>query len=223
MLRALVAMLLLANLAFFAWTQGWLDSVVGTRSIGDREPERFARQVRPELVRIVAPGAASEPASNALACLEAGPFTDAEFTEAQSAVQPLLAAVTSADVKIEQPGTWIVYMGRYATRAALTKKADELKRRKLPFEEVTDNPTLVPGLSLGRFDARAAATNALERFAQQGIQTARVVEFAPASTRHVLRVNKADAALAAQLLALKSAALRKGFAACARPPTSEAR
>ena len=46
MLRALIAALLLANLAFFAWTQGWLDSVVGVRSIGDREPERLLRQDR---------------------------------------------------------------------------------------------------------------------------------------------------------------------------------
>lgn len=221
MLRALIVALLLANLAFFAWTQGWLDSVVGVRSIGDREPERLLRQVRPELIRILpadaASGAASEPASTALACFEAGPFTDAEISAAQAAVQTALPAGSWAAVKTEQPGTWLVYMGRYADREALTKKEDELKRRKAVYEEINAPPALAPGLSLGRFEQRAAAATALEQFTQQGIRTARVVELAPASNRHVLRVEKADTALATQLATLKADALGKGFAACAKP------
>lgn len=67
MLRALVLVLVLANLAFFVWSQGWLDGdassgdagLVGVRSIGDREPERLGRQVRPEAVTLLpnaAPG-----------------------------------------------------------------------------------------------------------------------------------------------------------------------
>ena len=80
MLRALVVALLLVNLAFFAWTQGWLDSVTGVRAIGDREPERLARQVLPESVRILSAGssAAEESAPPTLSCMEAGPLTDAE-------------------------------------------------------------------------------------------------------------------------------------------------
>lgn len=225
MLRALVALLLFANMVFFAWTQGWLDNVVGPRSTGDREPERMLRQVHPELIRILPPGAASA-ASAAVAvgaigagrCFEAGPFGDAEVAAAQAAAQAALPAGSWVTIRTEQPGTWLVYMGRYASREALTKKEDELKRRKLPYEELRDHPTLAPGLSLGRFDARAAATQALDRFAQQGIQTARVVELAPASNRHVLRVEKADAALSAKLAALKAEALGRGFAACDPPP-----
>ena len=222
MLRALIALLLLGNLAFFAWTQGWLDDIVGVRSTGDREPERLLRQVHPELIRILPAGAASGAAAEVAAtrCLEAGPFGDAEITAAQAAAQVALPAGSWVTVNTEQPGTWIVYMGRYATAEALTKKEDELKRRKLPFEEVRDTAALAPGLSLGRFDTRAGATQALDRFAQLGIHTARVVERAPASTRHVLRVEKADAALAARIAALSVDALGKGFAACERPPSS---
>ena len=53
MLRAIVLLLLLANLGFYAWTQGQLDGVVGVRAQGDREPERLARQVRADSVRIL--------------------------------------------------------------------------------------------------------------------------------------------------------------------------
>lgn len=56
MLRLLVLLLAMANLAFLAWSTGWLDDVVGVRAIGDREPERLQRQVRPETIRILPSG-----------------------------------------------------------------------------------------------------------------------------------------------------------------------
>ncbi|MEO8280243.1 MAG: SPOR domain-containing protein [Ideonella sp.] len=52
MLRLLAVALLAANLLYFGWSLGWLDRVVGIRAVGDREPERLARQVRPELVEL---------------------------------------------------------------------------------------------------------------------------------------------------------------------------
>ena len=216
MLRALIVALLLANVAFFAWTQGWLDAFVGVRSTGDREPERLQRQVRPELIRIL-PDTGGAVAAAALACFEAGPFTDGEIGAAQTAAQAALPAGSWTTVRTEQPGTWIVYMGRYASREALTKKEDEIKRRKLPYEEIGEPPALAPGLSLGRFDQRPAAVQALAQFTAQGVRTARVVELAPASIRHVLRIDQADAALSTQLAALRADALGKGFAACATP------
>ena len=225
MLRALVAALLLANLGFYAWSQGWLDEVVGVRAAGEHEPERMARQVRPESVRILAAGAAvdaatlssSAPTLPAFACLEAGPFSDAELSAAQTAAQSGLPGVALADVKLDKAGVWLVYMGRFATRDALTKKQDELKRRNTPFDEVREPAALAPGLSLGRFGERAAANKALESFSQQGVHTARVVELTPASSSHVLRLEKADSALAAQATALKLSGLGKGFAPCAKP------
>lgn len=216
MLRALIVLLLLANALFFAWTQGWLDGVVGVRSIGDREPERMQRQVRPELIRILPPDAASNPASAASAasaaasdpvntsCLETGPYGDAELSAVQAAAQGALPAGSWIMARNEQPGQWIVYMGRYATREALVKKEDELKRRRLKYEELRVPSALTPGLSLGRYEQRPAALQALERFSEQGIRTARVVELSPAVPRHVLRVERADAALAARLAALRS-------------------
>jgi len=219
MLRALVLALLVANLAFYAWSQGWLDSVVGTRSIGDREPERLARQVRPEVLRILSAGpsldaATTAAAPSALACLEAGPFTDAELSAAQATAQSALPGTPLVDVKVDKPGSWMVYMGRYASREAMTKKEDELKRRKTPYEEVREPAALAPGLSLGRFDERAAAAKALDAFTEQGVRTARVVEVAPASSSHLLRIEKADAALVTQATAVR---LTKGFAPCTRP------
>lgn len=214
MLRALVGLLLLANLAFYVWTLGWLDDIVGVRAIGDREPERLQRQVRPETVRLLPAGAPASAASTPSACLEAGPFGATELAAAQTALQAALPGAGWVTARAVSPGQWLVYLGRFATRDALARKEEEIKRRKLPYEEIRDDAALAPGLSLGRFGDRAAAAQALEQFVRQGVRSARVVEGPAAASGQLLRVEQADATQAARLLALKGNALGKGFAAC---------
>jgi hypothetical protein len=62
MLRAIVVALLVANLGYYAWTQGAL-AVFGTQPerFNQTEPQRLQQQVRPELLQIVrvAPAAAA--------------------------------------------------------------------------------------------------------------------------------------------------------------------
>ena len=217
MLKAAVLALLLANLAFFAWTQGWLDTVVGIRSIGDREPERLLRQVNPELIRVLPP--LDVAAVKTPACLEAGPFTATELAAAESALRaawPGAPAGAWASVQTDLPGAWIVYMGRYPNLDVMNRKQEELGRRNVPFETVTSPAALEPGLSLGRFDDRARASQALEQFVQQGIRTARVVELSAPTSSYRLRADAVDAARAAQLAGLSADALDgKTFSACA--------
>lgn len=235
MLKRLVLLLLLANLAFFAWTQGWLDSVVGVRPTGDREPERLARQVRPESITILSPEAVRAAAAAAAAaasaasastatapsagsaCLEAGPFATGASVSAVAVLQrlqPPLPAGSWADVRVDKPGVYIVYMGRFANRDALAKKEEELRRTRIVFEEVREPADLQPGFSLGRYEQRALADRALDQLAQRGIRTARVVELAAPAQLHMLRVEKADKALAAQLTGLRAEPLGRGFVPC---------
>ena len=222
MLRLVLLALIVANLGFYSWTQGWLDNVVGIRAIGDREPERLARQVRPETVVILPPEAAASSSANAaLACLETGPFSATELAAANAALKQALPNVAEgswAEVKTDTPGTWIVYMGKFVDTETLTKKEQDLKRLKLNFEVLRAPPALDRGLSLGRFDLRAAADTALERFTQQGVRSARVVELSAPGSATLLRAARADEALAAQLLALKAGGLGKGFVACTKAP-----
>ena len=224
MLRALVLALLVANLCFWAWTQGWLDGVVGLRASGDREPERLGRQVRPESVRILPPAAAASAASTAdgaalVACLESGPFASAAAASAAEAALrgalPALPRERWAAVKTDLPGTWIVYMGKYDSPDLLARKEDELKRRKVEYTALQGNPALEPGLLLGRFDERGAADKALAQLVRQGVRSAHVVETAASASAHTLRITRADPPLAAQLTALTGDALGRGFTPCA--------
>lgn len=228
--------LVLANAGYFAWTQGWLDEVIGVRADSQREPERLARQMRPETVQILSPIsaggsltapmiAAAAPTATAASsvvgsCLEAGPFSAAEVDAAAAAAQATLPPGSWADVKTDKPGVWLLYMGRYGDREMLAKKKEEIGRMKLPFEDVRSPPALDPGLGLGRFDNRANAENALAQVALRGVKSARVVELTPVVSTHVLRVDAADAALVKQLAELKGGALGKGFGPCAKLATN---
>jgi len=244
MLRWLVLALVAANLVFWAWTQGWLDDVIGVGPDSDREPRRLARQVRPEAIRIlgpaevrvVAPAASAasvtpdEPAvveprpgadssapaaTTSEACLEAGPFTPSELVAAEAAlVRASLPLGSWVDVRVDKPGTWIVYLGRFPQRDQLEKTVEELRRLKIAFEELGKVPDLEPGLALGRYDTREAAETALAALSQRGVRSARVVVIAAPTTRHLLRIERADANLRTQVAALRSSALGAGFQRC---------
>ena len=220
MLRAWVALLLLANAAFFAWSQGWLDGLTGFHARGDREPERALRQVHPEAVKVLTPQSVADAASAAearFACLEAGPFGPAEANAVEAALTGVLPIGRWTRVKVDTPAVWIVYMGKYPSREALQKKEDELARIKVTFEAVKNAPEFEPGLALGRFDDRASAEAALAQLTQRGVRSAKVVELSKPSTAQLLRVTRADTELAAKLAALKVDTRALGFAACARP------
>jgi hypothetical protein len=227
MLRALLLLLLLANALFFVWTRGWLAPAWPPPGRGDHEPGRLTAQVRPETVVVVTPAAAAAAGAAAAAarpvCLEAGPLSDAE-------IEPAIAALTEAGVpegkwqreRVERPGTWAVYFGRFADDAALRAKQDELSRLKLAPQPVTAPPELVPGLMFAPAARREDADAALAALAQRGVRTARVVALPPPPPQHWLRAAQADADLQARLLALKSPALAgvagAGFIACAKTP-----
>lgn len=219
MLRLLVVVLVLANLGFYAWTQGLLDGVVGVRPTGDREPERLSRQVHPETIRVLPPASAVMVSAAAPACLEAGPYTPAQIAAAEGALQSVLPAGSWVNVKTETPAVWVVYMGKYSSREALKKKADELKQLKISFEEVRNNPELEGGLALGRYDSRAAAEKALADVAQKGVRTGKVATLSQPTVQHRLRVEGADTPLQSRLTGLRAEALQGlAFAPCAARP-----
>lgn len=244
MLRALVAALLVANLLALAWTFGWIDALPGGGRHPEREPERIERQVNADAVQLIAPTAASAalqaaaavrtqlpapPASAAPAdaaasraeperavCLEAGPFAAAEVAAAERGLRDLQwPGLSWIDVKSERSGLYMVYLGRFTDDAAMTRRRDELRRQQISVDELRSSPALQPGLSFGRFDSRAAADAAVERLAQRGVKSARVVVLVAPVVVTQLRVERADAALAARLAQLNLPPAGSGFKACA--------
>lgn len=231
MLRLVVLLLLIANAGFWSWRQGWLaplHTLIGARPEGEREPERMARQVRPDAIRLIpaesasaprrapAPSPASpDPAAASVpstACLEAGPFGAAEAGAIESLVKAALPGGGWTVRELAPP--WWVAMGPYPDVEQLQKKRDELSRRGIAPEQPAGTRLLV----LSRHDSRSAADAELAALSDRGVRTARVIAATPAPQRAV-RVAQADAAQQATLAALPADKLRgKAFTACGGGP-----
>lgn len=99
MLRALLVALLVANLLFFAFTRGALDGLLGLQAT--REPERLARQVRPETIRLQPMSAASTP-RDVRVCLETPPFGAGDAPAVEAVLAANLPAGSWSDARGER-------------------------------------------------------------------------------------------------------------------------
>lgn len=114
MLRSLVLILLIVNAVFLAWSQGWLNQVIGVQPNAQHEPQRMAQQVHADKIVVLgqqatdpAGGSASAvppvgdvPAASG-AALGAASVAASSASSASSApgnAWPLPASAPSADV-----------------------------------------------------------------------------------------------------------------------------
>jgi hypothetical protein len=221
MLRVLLLLVLLANAVVYGWLQGWFAPGWPPPRAHEREPERLAAQVRPELVAVLpspAASAALDAAREAAAqCLQAGPFGDVELAAAEAT---LLAAQLPAGSWARtpvQPLPWLLSAGRPADADARRAREEELRRLNLPFELLeapAAGAALAGTLVLSRHPSREAAEAALAALAAAGLRGARVVEQENPPPQFWLRAERADAALQERLRALPPQALAGGFVSC---------
>ena len=220
MLRLLALTLLLLNGVYFAWAQGLLQAY-GFGPVAQSEPQRLAQQIQPHALRVLTAAeqlalsdVAAQPVSKSAPCLQAGLFDETQSARLRTALAS--SGLSEASWLLEEavaPGRWIVYMGKFATAEALTKKRSELGNLNLKLQPLT-NPALEPGLSLGGFDNQAGAIGLLETLGQRGVRTAQVVQEYPSVRGTRLRVPAADEALRARLDALKPVLAGKPWVAC---------
>lgn len=114
MLRSLVLILLIVNAAFFAWSQGWLNQMVGVQPNAQHEPQRLSQQIHADKIVVLAPKGAddttdkpneydadsSSPGSNTVASTAA--------SEASAVASAATSTATPASAAGSTPGTAIV-------------------------------------------------------------------------------------------------------------------
>ncbi|WHZ09997.1 MAG: hypothetical protein OJF60_000436 [Burkholderiaceae bacterium] len=227
MLRRIALLLLLANLAYFAWAQGLLQ-LFGWAPQRQSEPQRMAQQIEPSALELRPPAlhgpsvAAAAPQSAAVAasaatvvsCLRAGPFSDEQSAIVRRAAgNSLPDGSWRLDPVVVTPARWIVYLGKYGSADALAAMQTRLEQQGVPATAVA-NPALAPGLALGSYDSRAAAQRALSQFEQQGAPPAQVVQDRVAQRGQLLTLPAVDDKLRARLDNLQSALAGKPLVAC---------
>jgi hypothetical protein len=216
MLRLAVLLLLLANSAYYAWSQGWLAGA-GLEPVRQTEPQRLHQQIKPEALRVMPiddPKAIESMSGTAKApeCLQAGPFEDSQAASLRQAMDGWPAGSWSIESTVE-PARWIVYMGKYLTPENVSRKKGELRQMGVSFEAPA-NPSLEPGLSLGAFATEAEAKTQMEALAQRGIRTAKVVQERPEVHGQLLKLAAVDDGLRTRLDNLKPALNGKALQAC---------
>jgi len=177
MLRLAVLILLLANAAYFAWSQGLLRAW-GLAPAVQTEPQRLNQQIRPDAVRVLNPKESKEleaATAKPPECLQAGLFDERQVERLQKALAGVLPSSAWSFEPVQVAGRWIVYMGPYPNAEALNKKRAELRQRNVLMEDLR-NSALEPGISLGGFDDEATANKSLSALAQRGVRTARVMK-----------------------------------------------
>ena len=211
MLRLLVGLLVAANLAFWGWTQPGIAQALGLPSGSEREPLRLARQQQPEAIRVLparasasaasaadgsAPASEAGPAGDGAsapglpACLEPPALSAGQLALAVRSLQQAgVAAGAWVEMRRDLPGQWVVYMGRFADREQLQRKATELSSLALSYEQILSGE-LAPGLQLGEFDSAAQAQARLNQLQGRGVRTARVLTTQPPSQELRLRADR---------------------------------
>jgi hypothetical protein len=229
MLRLLVLLLALANVAYFAWTRGTLAPLGMAPSV-QTEPQRMATQIRPEAIRLLTAdealqiensGSAARPGNGASAaadaaapeCLQAGLFNEQQTTALRVSLEKALPAGSWQFESSAEPARWIVYMGKYANEDALAKKRSELRQLGVAFRSV-NNEALAPGLALASFAQQADADKELARIAGKGVRTARVVQERAEARGQIVKFAAVDSELRTQLDGLKAQFEGKALRAC---------
>lgn len=217
MLRLIVLLLLLANGAYYAWSQGLLLPW-GLGPTQQSEPQRVAQQIRPESVRVL-PGdelrrmeSLAAQAPRPPECLQAGPLDEGMIAALRPVVEGWPIGSWNFEPVVEPP-RWIIYMGKYAGVEQVARKRAELRQLGVSFEPLS-NPELEPGLSLGGFASEAAANQQLETLAARGVRTARVVQERPEQRGQRLLLPAVDDNLRPRLEEIKTMLAVRPLRAC---------
>lgn len=221
-MRALFLLLVLANIAFFAWSRYFAPADASA------DPAPLARQIEPGKLRVVRPGevpagapkpatgtttvtaAAPEPppavAQNLAAlaelasCMEWGSFTLADAPKAEKALEPLSLGPRLAQRRTEELAGWWVFIPPQANRQAAVKKAAELKT--LGVEEyfvVSEDGPYRFAVSLGVFRNEDAAQARLVALRALGVRSAQVGPRETMVPKIWLQVKSVDPALESRL------------------------
>ncbi len=203
-MRMLFFLLLLANVAFFAYSRLSAELFPG-------ESQLLMQQINPQAIRLLTPeqvakaaAAKRESPKTVVACLEWGAFAGADAGRVEEALAPLALGAKLTQRRLEESAAWWVFMPPQASRQAALNKASELRRLGVTdFFVLQDDPKFRFAISLGVFRTEEAARNHLEELRAKGVRTAQVGARDTPAQKIWYQVHDVGDAVAARLNELK--------------------
>jgi len=186
--RVVVFLLILANLLFLAWAQGYFGQSV------DADSFRSQQQLLADRIKVVArgeapadaakvenPAKADEPPA-AQFCLQLGDLPAADGVRIEGLVAEKWPAFKIQRTTTEGGAGYWVFIPPLASKPEADAKAVELKRLRVPeFYVVQEAGPNNRAISLGLFSSKDAAAARLEQLRGLGVKSAKVGERRPAT------------------------------------------
>ena len=200
-MRTIFLLLLLANLAFFAWARYLAQPDAGS------DPQPLGRQIDPQKLPIIpaaaargTPAAATPASPAAAACVEWGSFTLTDLPAARKLLEPLALGARLSERQVEETANWWVYIPPQGDRQGAQRKGAELKALGVDdFFVMQDAGNYQWSISLGVFRSEAAAQARIADLKAKGVRSAQVGARVSQVPKVWLRVRDADPALRARL------------------------
>ena len=180
-MRVFVFLLVLANLLFFVWTQGYLDSAKdpdALRMQHQLSPEKMKIVARDEPPSVVAEVKATEPAKPEPGCVQISDLHTSEVGLVEKMVADQWPGFESNRITLATGAvSYWVFIPPLASKKDAEAKASELKKMKIGdyFIVQEDGPNN-NAISLGLFSTRDAADAYLKSLRDKGVKSAKVTE-----------------------------------------------
>src|SRR5258708_29570921 len=211
-MRTLLLVLLMLNLALFAWVRG----TFGGGPLSGREPSRLEQQIAAERIRVLterdvqqlekrasetklaaaAPGAAL-PLDATISCMEIGEFVgDAQLERLRDKLAELKLTDRASEQSRERPGWFLGYLPPEKTLADAEQRLRAVRGQGLrDLFVLRDEGPLRFGIAVGSFRDPDLARKQVALLERRGVKGARVRESPTAvrSTRVLIRAAQAAA------------------------------
>ena len=213
MLRGLLLALVLANLAFFFWSQGGIGTAGGTKAAGQHEPEHLLRQVHPEAVQLLSPPVAASTPAAGVSAASAAASTASGVEAASSAASEAASAPAPAEASTSA-----------AVLASAASAASAGSATSLALAPAPPPPPAPPGtrcleagpfngLELASAETALAANAKTRRIARRWVQMTPAAASAPSTPQHQLRIDATPSEVAV-LDSLPASVVGRSFTPC---------
>ncbi len=209
-MRAVVLLLVLANLMLFAWRHGYL----GEWTPAGREPARLAQQIEPQAIRVLSeaelrqlrkPTSASGDRAASAACMELGDFAPDVAARVRAQLDAAALGDRLAVVEVGPTIWYMVYLPPLKSLADARRLAEDLRKKGLrDLAIIQDSSSLQNGISLGQFRDLALAQRQQADVEQRGFGNVRIAARPAGAVNLRYRVSGVDATIRDRLTQLQS-------------------
>lgn len=187
-MKALFLILLLANLGFYAYAEGYFSPAPDAADEAQRNPLN-AERIRVLTAAQVAALPKVKPPPKTAACMEWGNLATADANRAKQALQVLALGERLSERSVDEAAVWWVFLPTQGSKAAGDKKLEELKRLGIDdYFMIQDEGKWRYAISLGVFSSQEGAKKHLEALRGKGVKTAQAAERQPASRKVVIQI-----------------------------------